>query len=106
MHLNPTFIANIRGLYGDSGDAWIKELPSLLDQLGSKWDFRFLHVMPDLTYNFVGLVEMLETGETAILKMGPTSKTIETEVRWLECFEQGVPKIYGYDPEHYAFLME
>lgn len=106
MHLNPTFTSNIQDLYGETGEAWLNNLPSLLTQLGSKWNFRFLHVMPDLTYNFVGLVEMIPTGETAILKMGPRRQNIETEVRWLGCFDEGVPKIYWHDETHDAFLME
>lgn len=106
MHLNPTFIANIQDLYGETGEAWLKDLPSLLTQLGSKWNFRFIDVMPNLTYNFVGLVEMISTGENAILKMGPTAKNIETEVRWLGCFDAGVPQIYWHDENHDAFLME
>lgn len=106
MQLNPTFISNIKDLYGEAGKAWLKDLPSLLAQIGSKWNLHFLDVMPGLTYNFVGLVEMIPAGETAILKMGPSRKNIETEVRWLGCFNQGVPKIYWHDPEHYAFLME
>src|SRR5437016_1271684 len=106
MQLNPTFISNIRDLYGETGEAWLNDLLSHLTQLGSKWGFRFLEVMPDLTYNFVGLVEVISTGETAILKMAPGDKNITTEVRWLGCFTEGVPKIYWYDDEHYAFLME
>ncbi len=106
MHLNPTFVSNIRDLYGEIGEAWLKDLPSLLTHLGSKWNFRFLDMLQDLTYNFVGLVEMMPTGETAILKMGPGSKNIETEVRWLGCFNQGVPKVYWHDEIHNAFLME
>ena len=106
MHLNSTFISNIRDLYGETGEAWIKALPSCLTQLAKKWSFRFLKAMPDLTYNFVGLVEVISTGETAILKMAPMDKSMMTEVRWLGCFNEGVPKIYWYDEEYYAFLME
>lgn len=106
MHLNPTFISNIRDLYGETGEAWIKDLPSLLAQLGSKWNLRFLKVMPNLTYNFVGLVEMMAMGETAILKMAPGSQNIETEVLWLGCFDEAVPKIYWHDETYHAFLME
>lgn len=45
MHLNPIFIAHIRDLYGEAGEAWIKDLPSLLAQLGEKWNLRFLSVL-------------------------------------------------------------
>ncbi|MBA3814801.1 MAG: phosphotransferase [Alphaproteobacteria bacterium] len=106
MHLNPTFTSNIQNLYGETGAAWLNNLPSLLTQLSSKWNLRFLHVVPDLTYNFVCLIEIIPTGETAILKMGPGSTNIETEVRWLQCFNKGVPKVYWHDEEYDAFLME
>ncbi|MDZ4323086.1 MAG: aminoglycoside phosphotransferase family protein, partial [Alphaproteobacteria bacterium] len=106
QNLNSTFVSNIRDLYGDEGETWINDLPSHLTQLSAKWNFRFLKVMPDLTYNFVALVEVIPTGERAILKMGPRHKNIATEVQWLRCFNKGVPKIYCHDDEHYAFLME
>lgn len=106
MHLNSIFISNIRNLYGEVGEAWLNNLPSLLTQLSEKWNLRFLNMMPDLTYNFVCLVEMLSTGEPATLKMGPKRQNIETEVRWLGCFNEAVPKIYWHDEAHDAFLME
>src|SRR5262245_55433144 len=106
MQINSTFISNIQDLYGKEGTAWINELPSHVTQLAEKWGFRFLKVMPGLTYNFVALIEIISTGESAILKMAPRNKSITTEVRWLRCFNEGVPKIYWYDDEHHAFLME
>jgi len=106
QNLNSTFVSNLLDLYGEEGEAWIRDLPSQLTQLSAKWNLRFLNVMPDLTYNFVGLVEMIPTGERAIIKMGLRAKNIATEVQWLQCFNQGVPKIYWHDDEHHAFLME
>lgn len=106
QNLNSTFVSNIRDLYGDEGEAWINDLLSHLTQLSAKWNFRFLKVMPNLTYNFVGLVEVIATGERAIIKMGPRHKNIGTEVQWLQCFNKGVPRIYWHDDEHHAFLME
>lgn len=106
MHLNPTFISNIRDLYGTKGEAWINDLPFLLTQLEEKWNLRFLQVMPELTYNFVGLAEMMLTGERVILKMAPEGKNIETEVRWFGCFKEIVPQVYCHDETHHALLME
>jgi len=106
QNLNSTFVSNIRDLYEEEGETWINDLSSHLTQLSAKWNFRFLKVMPNLTYNFVGLVEVIPTGEHAILKMGPRYKNIATEVQWLQCFNKGVPRIYWCDDEHYAFLME
>lgn len=104
--LNSTFVSNIRAFCGEEGGTWIDDLPSRLTQLSEKWNFRFLKVMPDLTYNFVGLVEIIPTGKRAIIKMGLRHENITTEVQWLQCFNKGVPKIYWHDDEHYAFLME
>lgn len=106
QNLNSTFVSNVQNLYGKEGEAWINNLSSYLTELSAKWNFRFLNVMPNLTYNFVSLVEVIPTGERVILKMGPSRKNITTEVEWLQCFNQGVPKIYWYDDEHHAFLME
>lgn len=106
QNLNSTFVSNNLDLYGKEGEAWINNLPSHLTQLSAKWNFRFLNVMPDLTYNFVALVEMIPTGERAVINMGLRRKNIVTEVQWLQCFNKGVPKIYWHDDEHHAFLME
>lgn len=106
MNLNPTFISNILDLYGEEGQSWINNLPSQIRELSAKWNLRFLNVIPDLSYNFVGVVEIIPTGEIAILKMAPENKHITPEVQWLQCFDKGVPKIYWYDDKHYAVLME
>ncbi len=106
QNLNLTFVSNIQALYGAEGETWINDLSSRLTQLSEKWNLKFLNVMPNLTYNFVGLIEVIPTGEHAILKMGLRHENIATEVRWLQCFNKGVPKIYWHDDEHYAFLME
>lgn len=104
--LNSTFISNNRDLYGAEGESWINDLPSRLAQLSKKWKFRFLNVMPDLTYNFVGVVEVIPTGKRAVINIGPRGKNVATEVQWLQCFNKGVPKIYWHDDEHHAYLME
>jgi streptomycin 6-kinase len=106
QNLNSTFVSNIRDLYGEEGETWINNLSSHLTHLSEKWNFRFLNVMSNLTYNFVGLVEVMPTGERAIIKMGPRRKNIAAEVQWLQCFNKGVPKIYWHDDEHHAYLME
>lgn len=106
MQLNPTFISNIRDVYGERGVSWINDLPSQLMLLEAKWNLRFLKIMPDLSYHFVGLVEVKSTGEYAIIKIAPVSKDISIEAKWLHCFTKGVPKVYWYDEEQYALLME
>ncbi len=71
MQFNPTFISHIHDLYGEPGEAWLQKLPNLLSQLSTLWNFHFLNPMPNLSYNFVGLVKMNETAQTAVLKIAP-----------------------------------
>lgn len=99
-------MANVQDVYGEAGTAWLKKLPTLLNQLGEKRQFRFLQVMPELTYHFASLVEIMATQEIAVLKMAPTHQNIAAEAKWYSCFEQGIPKIYWFDEEYYALLME
>lgn len=106
MQLNINFISNIRDLYGASGELWLKNLPDLIKGICRKRNLRFLSPMPDLTYHFVALVEVVSTQNPAILKMAPISKNIEAESQWFQCFSKGVPNVYWFDEEYSAFLME
>lgn len=106
MQLDPIFISNINDIYGEKGKAWLKALPELSQQLCEKRGLRFVKPMPGLTYNFLGLVENVQSGETAILKIAPTGQNLAIEAKWLQSFKQGVAKVYWYDEPHCAFLME
>lgn len=106
MQFNPTFTSNIRDLYGEAGGLWLQELPARLKYLSSLWKFRLLSSMPSLTYHYVGLVEMNSTKERVVLKMAPAGANIASEVKWLRCREGVAPKVYAFDEEANAFLME
>ncbi len=106
MQLNPIFVSNVHDIFGKTGESWLKALPSQLLFLSERWNFRFLEVMPGLTYHFVGLVEMLETGESAIIKIAPENRGILNEANCLECFTKTAPKIVAFDHEQHMILME
>ena len=38
--------------------------------------------------------------------MAPTNQNVATEAKWLQCFNKGVSKVYWFDEEQHAFLME
>ncbi len=110
MQLNPTFINNVRDIYGATGIAWIDELPHLLADLASKWNFEFLYPMPELTFNFVGAVKLQKprtSGHaTAVLKLSPPGGPVMNEIHWLKYFKSGVAEIYDDDEKLNAVLME
>ena len=104
MQFNPTFISNIHDIYGETGDAWLKDLPHYIKQLSTLWDFHLINSMENLSYNFVGLVRRNATGKTAILKMTPQGGSLISEMKWLNCIERGVPELYMFDEELNAYL--
>lgn len=106
MHLPSPFITNIHAAYGDAGKLWLKQLPQQLEGLAKQWDFRFVKPVTNLAYNFVGIVELHTTGEPAIIKISPDSKSIVAEMHCLQCFKRDVPKIFNFDENQRAFLME
>lgn len=106
MHLNPTFLSNVHDIYGQIGDAWMKDIDQRIEYMATLWEFRFLKPMPHLSYNFVGLVEMKTSSKRAILKMAPETGSLISEMKWLQCIEKGVPEIYKFDESLNAYLME
>lgn len=104
MQLTPTFILNIQDIYGESGKTWLNDLHHIINRLEDFWNFTFLHPMPNLSYNFVGLVG-LENNQTAVLKMSP-GDNLTAEMRWLDCIKTGVPKLYAFDEGLKSYLME
>jgi len=106
MELQVIFINNIQAIHKASGKAWLKQLPAYLEELAHLWNFRFIKQLPDLTYNFVGLVKLNSNSELAIIKIIPDRKLFVSEVRWLKHFVKNTPEIYNIDKKKSAFLME
>lgn len=100
------FQQNIRDLHGKAGEVWLADLPTLIGAVCEKQNLKFISVIPNLSYHFVGLVELKETQEFAILKMAPNDEVIANEAKCLDCFSQGMVKIYTYDEEYFAIIME
>ena len=106
MKLNSAFVKNISDIHGKAGESWLNNLPKLINAVCEKQNLKFISIVPNLTYHFVGLAELKETEEFAILKMAPNDEVIANEAKCLECFSQGMAKIYSYDEEFFAIIME
>ena len=106
MLFNPKFISNIHEIYGSKGENWLNKLDNLIEQLSIKWRFKFLKPFSDLTYNFVGLIELDSNNELAVIKISPEGGNINSEIKWLNSLDKGVPKVYFNSEESHAFVME
>lgn len=106
MELQPTFVSNIHATYKEAGKVWLNQLPTHLKDLEKLWDFHFIQQIPNLTFSFVCVVALNSNNERVILKTAPEGGRTVSEIQWLHCFKQGVPKLYAQDEKKHAFLME
>ena len=105
MKLNSEFVSNISDIYGELGKTWLKDLPIHIERICIQWNVQFVKPIPDLSYNFVGIVK-IHSGVDAILKMAPVKEHIASEAHWLHCFTSGVATLYEYNELENAILME
>ena len=106
MNMQSAFISNIEATYGEAGTLWLAQLPSHLTRLSKQWDFHLIQPMADLSYSFVALAALNTSQEIVILKTAPQDGSLISEVKWLQYFKKGVPRVYQFDEEKNAFLME
>src|SRR6185312_13666510 len=97
MQANSFFISNIQAIYGEAGKKWLNNLPSQVEHLSKLWDFRFISALPNLSYSFVGLVELHSNQQKAILKIAPKDVGLINEATWLKSFTKCVPQVYHID---------
>lgn len=100
------FITNIKTVYGEQGCSWLQHLAEHLMALAKQWNFTFIQPIPNLTFSFVGLVELKTNNQLAIIKTAPEAKRIAAEIHWLQSIKQGTPQVYAYDEQKNALLIE
>jgi streptomycin 6-kinase len=79
-----TFQSNILNIYGDTGQAWLNELPKLVAVISSKLDLRDLKEVTNLTYNYV--LSGFHGDNPIILKLGLDYEALTREAFVLKCF--------------------
>lgn len=104
MKLNTSFIKNIHATYGQEGEVWLNNLTEHLENLSLQWDFKIIHPVKDLSYNFVAVVK-LKNG-LGILKTAPPAAQLMTEVEWLSAHKTRAPMIFHSNKDSNAYLME
>ncbi|MCP5099828.1 MAG: phosphotransferase [Chloroflexi bacterium] len=93
-------------VYGEQGQAWIANLPSLMATLAEKWQIEVETAVDDLSYNFVATAK-LKDNTPAILKVGVPNPELFTEMDALAVFNgNGAVKLLATDKDNGAMLME
>jgi streptomycin 6-kinase len=54
---------------GAAGEAWLAELPDLLETAAERWQLRLGEPLPGMAYNYLGAATQTD-GSPAVLKVG------------------------------------
>lgn len=91
---------------GAAGEAWLAELPDLLDAAAHRWHLRLGDPLPGMAYNYVGAVTQAD-GSPAVLKIGIPDEEWRIELAALQAFAgSGTVRLLASWPERRVFLLE
>jgi len=106
MHLPTTFVTTIRTTFGDAGDAFLRDLPHLLDVYAQRWELTPGAAFPNLSYNYVTPV-LRRDGSEAVLKLGVPRRDGRSEMAALAFYAGvGCVALLEADPDGGALLLE
>ena len=86
------FEDNIFNIYGESGKAWLLQLPKLVEKISIKWNLSDLKPVENLSYNYI--LSGFQDKQTIILKISPDIEELSREAASLTSF-------FGYGVSSY-----
>ena len=93
-------------MHGPAGDAWLAQLPALLDELAARWSLTVLPPFPVPSYNYVAPA-IGPDGAALALKAGVPHPELWGEIDALRLFDgRGVARLIDADPIGGALLLE
>jgi streptomycin 6-kinase len=106
LKLPPEFKQTVIDICGAAGEAWLAELPDLLQAAAERWQLRLGHPLPGMAYNYVGWATR-EDGSPAVVKIGIPDGEWRFEIAALQAFAgRGTVRLVESWPERRAFLLE
>lgn len=105
MNLPTPFVTTIHTAFGDAGDAFLRDLPRLLDAYAQRWELTLLPAFPNLSYNYVAPV-LRRDGSEAVLKLGVPHRESRSEMAALAFYGgAGCVRLLEVDPDCGALLL-
>jgi streptomycin 6-kinase len=93
-------------MHGREGDAWLKELPALIESCERRWSLDVGAPFSDLSYNYVAPAVGAE-GTEVVLKLGVLDREHLTEIEALRLFDgRGIVRLLDADGEQGILLLE
>lgn len=95
------FKKNVLSIWGAQGQKWLDGLPSVVEQLASRWALSDIEPVTNMTFNYVAKAQRNKQG--VVLKIACMGDELEREVKTLRFFNgQGMVKLLEYDETHHA----
>lgn len=98
------FHRNILQSWGKEGQAWLKKLPIIIEDITQAWQLYDLTQMKNLSYNY--LMSGKQRDRHIVLKVGFDPNEISREYHALSVYSKSSINAYDYSPEHNALLLE
>jgi len=106
MLIQENLRANIMGVFGARGAAWLDTLPVCLESLARKWRLRIEPPFPDLSFNYVAPATD-EHGGQVVVKAGVPCTELKQEIAALRLFRgRGSVRLLRSDVRLGAMLLE
>ena len=105
MHVPTAFAEHIRVVHGAGGEAWLRRLPSLVDELCARWGLTLGRPFA-LSFNYVVGVTRAD-GTEAVLKLCTPDRVVRREIAALRLYAgDGACRLLEADQERCALLLE
>jgi len=112
LNLPSDFISTIANTFGEDGEAFIANLPALIDEASQRWGLTNIQPVSNLSYNFVAFAESPSPygrgvrGEV-VLKIGVPRDELTSEMSALRLFNgEGACRLIDCNEENGFLLLE
>lgn len=104
--MQQAFIEKVINTWGEQGERWLNQLPTLIEQLQQRWGLSPLNAASNLSYNYIGLG--CDAQQQAIaLKICCDKDVYTAEYQALQHFQgRGCIRLVDHSTEHAALLLE
>lgn len=105
MQLPESFTSTIKNVYKKDGENFLAVLPSLIEEVSTRWGLTDVQPVPNLSFNFVAFAK--RDDEDVILKMGVPNPELTSEMTALKLFNgDGACQLLEHDEERGFLLLE
>jgi streptomycin 6-kinase len=106
MHLPASFIEKVHRIFGDSGRAWLPQLPKIVAQCREKWGLSECLMCTTMSLNYIEFATTA-SGESVAIKVGVPNAELYTEMEALRLYNgKGAIRLIDEDRELGAILIK